>query len=187
MSIPLIKIKLLLSVVLQFNNFLVENMDSNSENMTNLHDLSFNGKLEQITKLSSIEKYINEPDSDGRTPLLLSCFQNHLNVAKYLINSNANVNCQDKNLTTPLHWGVFNNNIQLVQILIDKKAVIHAKDRNGIQPLHLASLKGNVQIIRLIMSKREIHETVVDNQGKISFNFWNSVTLSYKTHRLINC
>ncbi|XP_044729948.1 serine/threonine-protein phosphatase 6 regulatory ankyrin repeat subunit B-like [Chrysoperla carnea] len=140
-------------------------MDSNSENMNNLHDLSYSGKLEQITKLSSIEKYINEPDSDGRTPLHLSCFQNHLNVAKYLINSNANVNCQDKNLTTPLHWGVFNNNIQLVQILIDKKSVIQAKDRNGIQPLHLASLKGNVQIIRLIMSKGEIHETVVDNQG----------------------
>ncbi|XP_044738962.1 uncharacterized protein LOC123300452 [Chrysoperla carnea] len=129
-----------------------------------LHYLSYHGLMDHITKLTNIEKYINEKDAKGCTPLHLACAQNHTQVVKYLINLGADVNCQDQNLSTALHWAVYNNNIELVKVLIERNADVQIQDSNGIQPIHLAALKGHIEIINILTPMGKSDE-ITDKQG----------------------
>ena len=77
--------------------------------------------------------------------------QGQLQVAAFLLNSNAEINAEDQRGSTPLHWAAGNGHKAMVELLLSRKANPNARDseryfsgryEGASTPLHLAVEKG---------------------------------------------
>jgi ankyrin repeat protein len=99
----------------------------------------------------------------GKTPLLLACFNYHIEAAKLLIQRNAEVNLADSIDYTPLHAAVLRGNFELVEILLSLGAKVDVKAHCNCQseefgwesdltPMHIAARNGRAKIIEALLS-----------------------------------
>ena len=86
------------------------------------------------------------PIPGAMTPLMYAAREGHIDVARMLLNSGANVNDVDKNDITPLLMAIGNNRIEMARFLIEKGANIHAADWYGRTPLFAAIEIRNVDL-----------------------------------------
>ena len=111
--------------------------------------------LNKIKHLIEAGAYVGAKDRDGETPLHKAVESDNIKMAKFLIDSGADVN--DKNSLiyghTPLHYAVDRRNIELVKLLIDSGADFNIKDNNrGYTPLHYAVERKNIALVELFLS-----------------------------------
>lgn len=66
--------------------------------------------------------------SGGMTPLLFAAREGHLEMARFLLESRANVNLASANGTGPLVVSITNNHIELAMLLVEKGADVNAAD-----------------------------------------------------------
>ena len=66
--------------------------------------------------------------SGGMTPLLFAAREGHLDMARFLIESRADVNLSSANGTGPLVVAITNNHIELAMLLVEKGADVNAAD-----------------------------------------------------------
>jgi len=80
---------------------------------------------------------------DKVTALHWAAINNHIAVAKYLLEQGADVNALGGDLVaTPLHWAVRPGHVSMVRTLIEAGADLELRDRQGFTPLHTAAQVG---------------------------------------------
>jgi hypothetical protein len=95
------------------------------------------GSLEGIKALSLTENEINETlNSRGWTPLSVAVFQQHVDLARYLLDNGADVNYANSNGTTILMYAKTkllhtDDNYDFMKFLINHGADVTAKDLHG--------------------------------------------------------
>ncbi|WP_443946572.1 ankyrin repeat domain-containing protein [Pedobacter sp. AW1-32] len=96
---------------------------------------------------------VNQYSEDGFTPLGLSCYFGHEDLAKFLVLKGADVNLASKNgfNVFPIHSAVAANNYNITKILLDSGAYPNVCQKAGLAPLHTAAQLGNIELIILLL------------------------------------
>ena len=92
-----------------------------------------------LKKMNETERLwlVNEKKDDGFAPLHLACLNNHLDVARELLDCSATqVDIENLSKQTPLHLCVERQHFELIKLLIEKKCNLNAQDKDGDTPLH---------------------------------------------------
>ncbi len=116
------------------------------------------GDLDIVKALISIGINVNEYrekgvwNSRGRTALIISIQEGHLEIVKILLKNNPDPNLRDEDSgTTPLISAIRSQNIEIVFLLLAAGADINRKDNQGNTALTLAKEIGNTKIIQLLI------------------------------------
>jgi ankyrin repeat protein len=105
------------------------------------------------------------PNSDGVTALIQSIGNNHMDIAKLLIEKGADINAARNDGSTPLIQSIVNKHMEIAKLLIEKGADINAEYKNnghGYTALEFALKSGHMYIVNLLKKKR--------NQSIITLN-----------------
>ena len=94
-----------------------------------------------------IDKHV----ADRNTALSLAVHEDHLEVAKILLQSGANVNNSDYEGDTSLHYAVANGNLEMVAILIAHGADVCARNVYQITPVWIAAYRNYPAILKLLL------------------------------------
>ncbi|TGK24122.1 ankyrin repeat domain-containing protein [Leptospira yasudae] len=126
----------------------------------NLFEAAALGDLEEVKKIvSSSADSINSFSKDGWSALHLAAYFGHLEVAKFLISSGADLSLTSKSKlsfgNTALHSAVATGKKAIVELLLEKGADANALQNPGsITPLHVAASRpGSLEIIQLLLKK----------------------------------
>jgi len=106
---------------------------------TALIQASAKGDSQTVQTLIKEGANINQPDSNGVTPLMYAIWHSKIDTAKYLINSGADIKAKDKKGYDALLYAVEFGQLEIVQLLIEKGADIESKDPLGCTPLVFAT------------------------------------------------
>ncbi|KAI9005202.1 ankyrin repeat-containing domain protein [Gaertneriomyces semiglobifer] len=119
-----------------------------------LHAASQRGDLIRIKELiESGQAHATDKDGEGITALHWAAINNHLDVAKYLLDMGAEVDIAGGELmATPLHWATRSGHTTMVMLLYTKGADPSRQDNQGYNALHLSSHAGHVFMAALLLS-----------------------------------
>jgi ankyrin repeat protein len=106
---------------------------------------------------------VNAPNSLGETPLMLAAINNHLELAKVLIERGADVN---KPGWTPLHYAATRGHREMIRLLLDNEAYIDSESDNGTTPLMMAAYYASPLAVKLLLE--EGADPVLVNSGNAS-------------------
>ena len=137
----------------EMNNLIKENHQIiNTKNKAGYSPLilaSYHNNVKIIPFLIKNGAKVNETSKMG-TALMAACYKENNDIAKILIDNDANVNAHDSNGSTALHYACLTNNKDLTKLLIKNNASIKAKDVKGKTPLDYAIEKNNIELIKLL-------------------------------------
>ncbi|XP_075042642.1 histone-lysine N-methyltransferase EHMT2 isoform X2 [Mixophyes fleayi] len=188
---------------------LMDNQDSNFLNdqqlkRSPLHAAAQRGSLELSHILLQAGANINATDKVLRTPLLEAVVNNHLEVAKYLVQNGACVYhqvtsltcttnrstssystgpyCKDKSISlqeedgsTCLHHAAKSGNLEMLNFLLSTGQVnVNAQDNGGWTPIIWAAEHKHIDVIRMLLM-RGSDVTLEDNEKNICLH-WASFT-----------
>ncbi|XP_065282245.1 ankyrin repeat domain-containing protein 16-like isoform X4 [Dermacentor albipictus] len=105
-----------------------------------------------------------------RTPLMLACTKNHLEVVQTLVARGANTNLRNKDGWTPFHISCREGHVHIMSCLLDMfPDAWNTSSKNKRTPLHTAALHGHVQCVKLLLSRGCYLPDVADNCGTTPF------------------
>ena len=81
----------------------------------------------------------------------MAALQGYYDVAKLLLESNADVNLQIIDGGTALNAAAINGHADIVKLLLKSKVDMNAQDNEGATALHMASQKGYPEIVKLLL------------------------------------
>jgi len=130
-----------------------------------------NGHIDIVRKLlESDPNLVKVQDCDGYTPLHRACYENHVDVAKLLLVSGANISSQTNELWQPLHSASKWNSSSCVILLLEWGAEINALTRGGLTPLHLAASSSNsFETLVVLLNHPLVDTTIKSNNGETAF------------------
>ena len=114
------------------------------------------GDISTIKRLQAEGQNINEKDSRGATALMSAIWSKKPAVAKYLIESGADVKAKynDGSGSDALIYAVSYGQLELINILLDKGADIESRDYQGDTPLVYAALHTiNIDAVRILIKR----------------------------------
>ena len=76
---------------------------------------------------------------DTATALHWAVYNGHLEIAKALVSSGADLTARTKDGRTPLHWAAISGQLRCVHYLVKCGADIHARDSCGYNIVHLGA------------------------------------------------
>ncbi len=123
-------------------------------------------KVQDLTKRGAD---VNSKNNYGLTPLHFSSIENHIELAKLLLERGADVNSKNNYGLTPLHFASMRNDLELAKLLLDRGADVKAKDNDGYTPLHLASISNYIELAKLLIDRGADLEAK-DNEGRTPFD-----------------
>jgi hypothetical protein len=111
--------------------------------------------------------FANEYSRDGFTPLQLACYFGREDVARYLIESGANVTAVAHNSQRiqPLHAAAAGGGLALVRLLLDHGADPNATQQGEFTPLHAAAQNGDLLMAELLL-ERGADVNALDSHGR---------------------
>ena len=112
---------------------------------------------------------VNAIDANGSSMLILACYRGNHEVAKFLINNQADLNYVSKN-GTALMACVMKNEFQLVDELVLKGVNLDLADGNGITSLMLATQFKNVEMVKKLV-KAGTNKEIKCKQNKTAFEY----------------
>ncbi|MBK5290607.1 MAG: ankyrin repeat domain-containing protein [Acidobacteriia bacterium] len=121
----------------------------------NLHEAAAVGAFQRVKDLVAERgRLIDAHSTDGFTPLSLSAFFGHLEVATHLVNQGANLNlaANNKMMVAPIHAAVASRNAAIVELLVSAGVDVNQQQRHGFTPLHAAAQNGDEEIVRLLLA-----------------------------------
>lgn len=129
------------------------------------------GNIDQIKGLlASAPESINQKDESGLAPLHVAARSDQLEVAKYLLESGADVEVRNQYGRTPLLCVAFmTGSVEMATLLIEHGADINAADAQGATPLKLAAWRGYRGLINLLLVK-EVNVETSGFEGNLLFN-----------------
>ena len=96
--------------------------------------------------------WVNAQNQKGRTPLFISCSYGFIDVAKALIEKNANVNLPDKKGVTPLFIAAQQNFPDVCELLLTAHADPNiGRGEEGATPLHIAAALNHIESLAVLI------------------------------------
>ncbi len=123
-----------------------------------LHAMCMKGELDLI-KVRILPRNINQPDAQGRTPLMCAVLGGHIEIARYLITEKADVNRRDQKGWTALMWASYYQKKELLMILLEAGASTILKNNNAMTALQLAQLKGHRDIAVMLNKNKSFRRS----------------------------
>uniref|UniRef100_A0A7N5ZPJ2 Euchromatic histone-lysine N-methyltransferase 2 n=1 Tax=Anabas testudineus TaxID=64144 RepID=A0A7N5ZPJ2_ANATE len=117
-----------------------------------LHAAAQRGLLEICYILIQAGSQVDAQDKDMRTPLLEAIINNHIEVARYLIQNGACVYHSDG--YTGLHHAAKLGNLEIVKMLLETGQVdVNAQDNGGWTPIIWAAEHKHVDVIKVLLNR----------------------------------
>ncbi|WP_035669720.1 ankyrin repeat domain-containing protein [Flavobacterium sp. 83] len=133
-------------------------------------DVSRNGNLKQMKEIfENNPKAIFLTNENGFSPLILACYHNNYETAKFLLEHHSNVNTSSP-MGTSLMAAVVKGNIQITQLLLKNKADVNSADSNGTTALIFAIMFKSIVLVKLLLFYNA-DKTKIDNKGKTAFEY----------------
>ena len=156
------------------------NIKNNGE-VTPLMEAVIFGKKKVVEILLQAGARVNVKERSGKTPLMLAITDRYLyvdietrtDVAKMLMDYNADIYLEDQNGRTAFMYAVNNKNpdLQLVNILLDKGVNINKEDIDGITPLMQAAIStASPEVIDLLLNEGA-DGTLKSHEEKTAFDY----------------
>lgn len=143
---------------------------SNLHSQNNIFDVCRNGNVEDIKILyKQNPDIINKKNDAGYSPLILACYHNNEEIAKFLINNIKDVN-ESSDYGTPLMAAVVKGHITIIELLLEKNADPNIQDIKGTTALHYASMSENIEIANLLVNANA-NCNLKNNVGKTPMDF----------------
>ncbi|KAM6959204.1 histone-lysine N-methyltransferase EHMT2 [Aplochiton taeniatus] len=119
-----------------------------------LHAAAQRGLLEVCYMLVQAGANIDAQDKALRTPLLEAIINNHVDVAKYLVQSGACVHHTEDDGYTGLHHAAKLGSLEIVNLLLETGQVdINAQDSGGWTPIIWAAEHKHLNVIRALLNR----------------------------------
>ncbi len=136
----------------------------------NCFDLARYGTLSEIiSEYSKNNKIIDSVDANSSSMLILACYKNNNEVAKFIVDKKANLDYISSN-GTALMACVIKGNIEMAEFLLLNKANPNLTDINGITALMYAAQFQNEKMIKLLLDHKA-NKNIKDKQGKTAFEY----------------
>jgi uncharacterized protein len=124
-------------------------------------------KLEELFEIKA--DTINTKNESGFTPLIIACYRNQVEAAKFLLSRGAEVNAPSPE--GPVILGAcYKGNIELTRLLIDNKADVNAANAAGTTALMYAALSGNVDLVKLLLN-HGAKKNAEEKSGKTALSY----------------
>jgi ankyrin repeat protein len=123
--------------------------------------------MDEIDRDTSL---LNAHSYDGWTPLHLSAFFGHSDLANALLDRGADVNARSTNSmkNTPLHAATAGGQLELVRVLLKRGADANASQEGGWTALHSAAQSGNREMVELLIAQgAQINARAGNNQSAL--------------------
>jgi uncharacterized protein len=126
-------------------------------NHVSLRNAAFRGQAERAMELITAGAGVNEPDSDGDTPLMLAAAQGHTDIIAALLRKGADANTHNDQGETALHQAAHAGHLGAVEALLAAGAHVDARDNGGSTPLMCATFSGHADVaIALLASGADV-------------------------------
>lgn len=135
-----------------------------------IFDVARKGTVEQAKNLiKSNPQIFDVTNQEGYSPLILACYRNNNEVAKFIIENGGDIN-GNSNMGTPLMAAIVKGNNEIAQLLIEKKADLNLADKNGITALiYAVQFQNKTVLANLIQNKADKNHK--DKEGKTAFEY----------------
>jgi RNA polymerase subunit RPABC4/transcription elongation factor Spt4 len=120
------------------------------DRLTNFSDAILQSDSDMVRDLLHAGFKMDEPNSDGYTPLMLACQQGDYDITKLLVDSGADVNRQGEKGTTALMEAASNGHDRIVKLLIEDGVDPLIKNQEGQTALDIAVTKKREDIIPIL-------------------------------------
>ncbi|XP_063441961.1 ankyrin repeat and protein kinase domain-containing protein 1-like [Mytilus trossulus] len=126
---------------------------------TPLHYAASYGKNLIVKLLLKNDSSINAKDCNNVTPLMLSCYNEHMDVSKILLDKDPDINCANDYGWSALHIASFKGLTVIVELILKRNCkILDSKISTGATPLYLACEIGNdVIALTLLQNNAEVN------------------------------
>jgi len=145
----------------------VENANSNDDDgSTALHTCAFHNLVDVMELLlrhqgdKDREKYANECDNNGRTPVMFAANLGHRAALQTLLNAGANVNKADDLGSTPACIAAGSGHTDALQVLLSARADVTAAGNDGSAPICIAARRGHKDTLQMLLDAKANVNTV---------------------------
>lgn len=112
------------------------------------------GYIQVVKHLVEKGARVNDRNSFGLSPLILSAAVGHFEVAKFLIDNGADINAKDVDFhDTALMWAINENHVDIAILLINSGANLDEKNKAGQIALLRAEVKKQDEVIKALLAK----------------------------------
>ena len=95
---------------------------------------------------------VNQLAKGMRSLLHNAASDDALDIARLLINNNANVEIKDRRHETPLHYAATGDSKSVAKLLIDNGANVNARNKYGTTPIHSAARQVSLSVLELLIA-----------------------------------
>lgn len=141
-----------------------------------IFDLSALGGAGQISALlAADQKIVHEFSGDGFTALHVASYFGHADVAKLLLENDADINkfAMNGSDLTSLQSAVASGHVDVVSVLLDFNADVNVKMLGGFTPLMSAAAMGSLEIVSMLM-ERNADKTLKSEDGRAASDLASS-------------
>ena len=129
-----------------------------------------NGTVEEVEEImKSNPSAINELNDRGFSPLILACYKNNNEVAKFLVDTVEDLDVTTE-MGTALMAAVVKGNVEIGTYLLERNANPNLTDSNGITALMYAVQFKNVALVKALL-EHKADKTLLDKNGKTAFEY----------------
>jgi ankyrin repeat protein len=127
-----------------------------------IFDAAQKGDLAKLKSLvQNNPNLVNAKNKDDDTPLHIAADAGHLEIARFLIQSGADVNSMNSSLRNPVLMAGYQGHKDVVKLLLENGANFDYVDDRGYTPLRWAAVRGKKDVVELYVAKGakiSIHE-----------------------------
>ncbi|TMW41642.1 hypothetical protein DOY81_013279 [Sarcophaga bullata] len=122
-------------------------------------------KIGEVREILSLDpEAVTAIDNDGYTPLHRACYNNFEDIAKLLLQYNANPNAKTNLGWTPLHSACKWSNAQCASLLLQFGADVNAQSDGQQTPLHVAATVSNCRnTATILLMNQNINAGALNN------------------------
>lgn len=130
--------------------------ESSIVGFSGVHEHAFLNRTEALRDAFCRGQADHQPDTCGRSPLLVACMSGAEESARFLLDSGA---CQqpDDEGRSPLHVAAAFGSAAICEMLIARGAKVNSMDSRGRTPLHGAADRGQRRVCELLIARGALH------------------------------
>ena len=119
------------------------------------HSAAYYGYMSILQLLTSHDnRYINDADNKGFTPLYLAVQQGKIDITRYLLSKKAIISTKTSLRRTLYHKAAYDGNLSILQLLVSHNGTnVNEVDNETFTALHLAVQQNHEDVVKYLLSK----------------------------------